>query len=35
MGIISVKDTNQDIVTSLTEQVMMEYAFKTMRDVLL
>lgn len=32
IGIISVKDTNQDIVTSLTEQVMTEYTFKTMRD---
>jgi P4 family phage/plasmid primase-like protien len=31
---ISVKDTNtnQDIITSLTEQVMIEYTFKTVRD---
>jgi len=32
IGIISVKDTHQDIVTSLTEQVMTEYTFKTIRD---
>jgi hypothetical protein len=32
IGIISVRDRDQDIITSLTEQVMTEYTFKTMRD---
>ena len=32
MSIISVKDTDQDIVTNLAEQVMTEYSLKTMRD---
>jgi putative DNA primase/helicase len=32
MSIISVKDTDQDIVTNLAEQVMIEYSLKTMRD---
>ena len=32
VNIISVRDTDQDIITSLTEQVMTEYSLKTMRD---
>lgn len=32
IGIISVRDNDQDTITSLTEQVMSEYTFKTMRD---
>ena len=32
IGIISVRDSDQDTITSLTEQVMSEYTFKTMRD---
>jgi putative DNA primase/helicase len=32
LSIISVVDADQDIITSLTEQVMNEYSLKTMRD---
>ena len=32
IDIISVRDIDQDTITSLTEQVMTEYTFKTMRD---
>ena len=32
IDIISVGDTDQDTITSLTEEVMTEYSFKTMRD---
>lgn len=32
LSIISVVDSNQDIITSLTEQVMNEYSLKTVRD---
>ena len=32
IGIISVKRTNQDIITSHGRAVMIEYTFKTMRD---
>ena len=32
VDMISVRDTDQDMVTNLTEQVMTEYSLKTMRD---